>query len=68
VRVPIAGAEADQVDDKSGVSGDMPREGDPWFFNVCRQRMRGDTRQLSGFSPTGSGFLNPDKFGKLLAR
>jgi len=68
VRVPVAGAEADQVDDKNGVSGDMPSEETPWFFNVCRQRMRGDARQLSGFSPTGSGFQNPDKFGKLIAR
>ena len=68
VRVPVAGAEADQVDDKNGVSGDIPSEENPWFFNVCRQRMRGDARQLSGFSPTGSGFQNPGKFGKLIAR
>lgn len=49
------------------VSGDMPSKEDPWFFNVYRQRMRGGTRQLSGFSPTGSVFLKPDKFGKLIA-
>ena len=65
VRVPVAGAEAELVDAKNGVSGDMPSEEEPWFFNVCRQRMRGDTRQLSAFSPSGDGFQNPGKFGRL---
>ena len=68
VRIPIAGEEQERVDDKNGVSGNVPSEVAPWFFNVCRQRMRGDTRELSAFSPTGSSFLKTEKFGKLVAR
>jgi len=67
VRIPIAGEAQEGVDADSGVSGNVPSEADPWYFNVCRQRIRGNARQLSAFSPTGSNFLQPGKFGKLIA-
>ena len=68
VRVPIAGEGQERVEPNQGVSGNVPSEEDPWFFNVYRQRARGNARELSAFSPTGSNFLQPDKFGKLIAK
>jgi hypothetical protein len=40
----------------------------PWYFNICRQRRRGDDRELSAFSPTEQaegGFHRPEKFARL---
>ncbi|MCA1810214.1 MAG: hypothetical protein LC725_12330, partial [Lentisphaerae bacterium] len=51
-----------------GISGPPPSEATPWFFNICRQRIR-DSKQaseLSAFSPTGGGFHNILKFAKLV--
>ncbi len=67
VRLPAAGASQESLDSLHGISGDIPTEEQPWFINVCRQRLRGEARELSAFSPTGSAasFHVVNKFGKL---
>ena len=50
------------------VEGKKPVDTTPWFFNVCRQRVRGEANELSAFSPTGAGFLQPMKFGVLIVK
>lgn len=47
------------------VIGTSPRQTLPWFFNVARQRVRGDDRSLSSFSPSEEGVHNILSFGKL---
>jgi hypothetical protein len=65
-RIPIAEISDDPLHE---VVGRQPRENLPWFFNVCRQRVRGQTRELSAFSPTGTKkFHVPIEFGKLFLR
>lgn len=65
-RIPVAGEAQEQLDPLNGVSGRMPSETYPWYFNVCRQRKRGGETELSAFSPTGErGFNQPLKFGRL---
>ena len=68
VRIPVA--EGDRPDDPNhDVVGRQPTEKSPWFFNVCRQRIRGEQTELSGFSPTGrKAFHVWAKFGKLYAK
>jgi len=66
VRIPIAGRERREVDPLDGVAGFMPTHDYPWYFNVCRQRVREADRQLMAFSPTKNGFQCPDRFAKLV--
>ena len=69
VKVPVAGESQETVDADNGISGRQPSAGYPWYFNVCRQRMRPDARQLSAFSPTGkSHFHVPMKFAELYVK
>lgn len=69
MRLPAAGAGQDQLDALNGVSGGRPSAQSPWYFNVCRQRPRGDDRQLSAFAPTEStGFHKRMKFARLEVR
>jgi hypothetical protein len=69
VRIPIAGEGQEELDALNGVSGRMPSETHPWFFNVCRQRVRGDTMERSAFSSTASqSFHNVMKFAELYTR
>ena len=69
VRLPIAGEGQEQLDPRNGVSGRRPTETYPWFFNVCRQRVRDNGMERSAFSPTGTAsFHDVMKFGELFAR
>ena len=66
VRIPVHNDAAGEVDPLKGVSGRMPSRTYPWYFNVCRQRVRDEGNELSAFSPTGTtGFHETLKFGKL---
>jgi len=69
MRVPVAGENAAAVDALNGIAGPKPEEGAPWYFNLCRQRTRGDQSQYSAFSPTGRiSFHVLDKFGPLTVK
>ena len=46
-----------------GLTG-APSSGTEWYANFFRERVTGQT-ELSGWSPTGSGFANPTKFGRI---
>ena len=66
IRIPAAGAEAATVDPRRGVSGKRPTRTYPWYFNICRQRDRLRSHELTAFSPTGKpNFHMPMKFAKL---
>jgi hypothetical protein len=54
VRVPAAGEGQEGLDPLNGVSGNKPAAAYPWFFNVCRQRVRGEVMERAAFSPAGS--------------
>ncbi len=57
------------LDPLNGVVGHQPNEMYPWYFNICRQRVRGKETELSAFSPTGKdNFHELLKFGKLFVR
>jgi hypothetical protein len=65
-RIPVVELSDDPLHE---VVGRQPRENLPWFFNICRQRVRGPDKELSAFSPTGTKkFHVPMKFGKLYLR
>ena len=69
LRVPIAGENAKTVDALNGIAGAKPVEGAPWYFNLCRQRTRGNESRYSAFSPTGRGSFHVlDKFGTLTVK
>ncbi len=55
------------LDRRKRVAGKKPVAEAPWYFNVCRQRVRGKAMEHSAFSPTVTGgFAVPSKFGKLI--
>ena len=55
------------LDRRKRVEGKKPDAAAPWYFNVCRQRVRGKMMEHSAFSPTVTGgFAVPSKFGKLI--
>jgi hypothetical protein len=68
VRIPVV--IGDMTDDPNhDVVGRRPTEEFPWFFNICRQRLRGTDEEYSAFSPTGTkSFHETLKFGKLYVR
>jgi len=67
IRIPAAGSASDEVDPLQGVLGSKPWANHPWFFNICRQRVReGRENELSAFSPAGKpAFHDRAKFGEL---
>lgn len=66
IEVPIAGDLQVEVDPLNGVAGRIPSETHPWFFNVCRQRVRNKEIEHSAFSTTGTdNFHDILKFAKL---
>ncbi|GEP43211.1 DUF4838 domain-containing protein [Brevifollis gellanilyticus] len=66
IRLPVAGDMQAAVDALNGVSGRKPAGTYPWYFNICRQRVRGDVIERQAFSPTQkSDFLEPAKFGRM---
>ena len=65
----MAGPLQEELDPLNGLAGKRPSKARPWYFNVCRQRVRDDGTELSAFSPTGKKhFHDVMKFGKLLVR
>ena len=68
VRIPAAGDMAADVVPLSGVAGRKPSKTYPWHFNLCRQRVRENGKELTAFSPTGKpDFHVPLKFAELAA-
>jgi len=66
LRIPVT---EDTDDPLHLVIGREPREDLPWYFNICRKRIRGDDVQTSAFSPTGeNNFHVTRKLGKLFQR
>lgn len=53
IRIPFTNDLQHEVDPGNGVSGRMPTATYPWFLNIGRQRVRGDDRQLTIYSPSG---------------
>ena len=70
VSIPAAGEEQAELLPLSGVAGGKPLTSFPWYFNVFRQRMRGeDDTEYSAFSPPGKkGFGHPERFAKMYMR
>ncbi len=68
-RLPVVGEEQGEQDPLNYVAGTHPSETLPFYFNVCRQRVRGDATERSVFAPTGQDtFHFPMKFGELIVR
>jgi hypothetical protein len=66
MRLPIAGEGARVLDPLKGIDGAQPKDLFPWYFNVCRQRVRGADIERTAFSPTGKeDFHVTEKFAKL---
>lgn len=66
MRIPIADARSGQLDPLHQVVGEKPTSLHPWFFNVCRQRIRGSQVELTTYSPTGKlSFHELMRFAKL---
>jgi hypothetical protein len=54
------------VDALNGVSGRKPAATYPWYFNVCRLRVRNGVAERFALSPTTKpDFLDPAKFARL---
>lgn len=67
--IPIVGAEQETLDATYGISGDKPNKTYPWFFNLCRQRVRKNGNETTAFSPTGKKHFHViGKFGKITTR
>jgi hypothetical protein len=61
------GGVAAVINPLNGVDGLKPSKDNPWRFNLCRMRNRGDRKALSAFSPTGkNNFHVIYKFAKLM--
>lgn len=67
IRIPVRPPVDPRHDPLRGVVGRPPVSESPWFFNVCRLRIREGGVESSAFAPTKSGgFHNMAAFGKLL--
>jgi hypothetical protein len=69
--IPIADEMQGNIDQLHGVSGAKPSEKAPWYFNVCRQRIRGEKEmERSAFSPPmgEGGFHVVRKYGELTVK
>jgi len=65
-RIPVIPSDQDPLHE---IVGSYPRRTLPWFFNICRQRKRGDVVERSAFSPTEKDtFLDFMKFGKMTGK
>jgi hypothetical protein len=66
MRLPVAGDLQATVDALNGIAGRKPAGTYPWYFNICRQRIRNGVAERVAFSPTLKlDFLEPAKFGRL---
>jgi hypothetical protein len=69
IRIPVLGEQQEFIDPLNGLAGRKPTGTYPWYFNLCRQRVRSNGTEFSSFSPTGeASFYVPAKFGKLVTR
>ena len=69
VRIPVVGEQQETIDRLNGVSGRKPSTSYPWYFNVCRQRVRPTETEYTAFAPAGvPSFHKVEKFGKLVIR
>jgi len=66
-RVPAAGDDAEARDPSRGMAGHKPTKGDPWYFNLYRQRVRGNANEGSLLFPAGS-LHEPSEFGELIVQ
>ncbi|MFC1454346.1 DUF4838 domain-containing protein, partial [Verrucomicrobiota bacterium] len=64
IRIPVTDSDNDPLHE---VIGKPPTGSMPWFFNICRKRVRGEDIELSSYSPiVGEGdFDDPRHFAKL---
>ncbi len=63
MRIPVV---EDENDPLHQVAGRQPSTSLPWFFNLCRQRLRDNGAEHSAFSPTGTAnFHEVSKFAHL---
>ena len=66
MRLPITGEGSRMIDPLKGIDGAPPKDLFPWYFNLCRQRVRGATIERTAYSATGQeSFYVPEKFAKL---
>lgn len=66
IKLPLYDELQRAVGPETGVAGDMPTAKKPWYFNICRQRLRPDSQHFSAFSPTGKmNFHDTQKFATL---
>lgn len=67
IAIPVVAENQAEILPFSGVAGSAPSQAYPWYFNLCRNRIRENGNEASAFSPTGGkkGFHNLMKFGKL---
>lgn len=65
MRIPVVGTDEAESDPYHRMAGSMPTAEAPWYFNVGRARMAGETREVAAFSPTGGTWRQPLKFGRL---
>jgi len=67
VRIPLRDDEKG-MDTLRGARGRKPSPAEPWYFNVCRQRVR-EGVESDAFSPTGTRLIaKPAKFATLIVR
>lgn len=66
LRIPVIDpAEAALEPDGDGVVGLRPTRQLPWYINICRQRVRGDTTSRYALSPSGKrGFHSREALGR----
>jgi len=67
-RLPVLGANQEDLNPDYGVSGDKPSADAPWYFNVCRVRIRQNKKSASTLAPNGGkgGFHNKATFARLI--
>ncbi len=73
LRVPVAGDDAETINPLLGIAGHKPAAERPWYFNLCRQRIRGTESSASASAPpkkdgTGGGFHDLWNFGQLIVK
>ena len=69
VRLPLATELQATVDAQSGIVGLLPSRTYPWYFNVCRQRVRDGKTELSAFALSKGGqrtFHDKASFAELI--
>lgn len=64
LRIPVTG-ESTASDPNHEVVGWRPSADAPWHIQVGRQRLRGEDREWTTWSPTGSTFHDIMRFGRL---